>query len=68
MHMMEGSNSANVCKCHHHKAWGILVVLFGLLFLGGNWGWWGSGVVALWPVLVILVGLFKLMEGKCKCC
>lgn len=66
--MMEGSNEANVCGCPHHKMLGIFVVLFGLLFLGGNMGWWGAGVVAWWPVLVILAGAFKLSKGMCKCC
>lgn len=66
--MMEG-NSTNVCKCPHHKMLGVFVTLFGLLFLGGALGWWGSGVVNIgWPVVVVLAGLFKLMSGRCKCC
>ena len=57
------------CKCPHHKIVTVLVVLFGLLFLGGALDWWGSQVVNVgWPTLVILAGLFKLMRGKCKCC
>ena len=67
--MMEGNEGAKVCGCPHHKMWGIFVVVFGLLFLGGNWGWWGWNVVNIgWPILVILAGGFKLMEGRCKCC
>jgi len=66
--MMEGEHG-NVCKCTHHKMGGVFAVVFGLLFLGGTLGWWGGNVVSMgWPVLVILVGLFKMMEGKCKCC
>ena len=61
--------SGNVCKCSHHKMWPLLVVVFGLLFLGGSLSWWGAQVVNVgWPVLVVLAGLFKWMEGKCKCC
>lgn len=60
---------ANVCKCPHHKMWGLFVVAFGLVFLGEAFGWWSSGtVMVVWPIIVIAVGLFKLMESKCKCC
>lgn len=67
--MTEGEHG-NVCKCPHHKMWGVSVVVFGLLFLGGTLGWWSSQVVNIgWPVLVILVGLSKMMKGgMCKCC
>lgn len=67
--MMEGQPGTNICKCSHHKFGGVLVVLFGILFLGGNLGWWAPNTVNLvWPILVIVAGGFKLMEGKCKCC
>ncbi len=68
--MDEGMKSSeNLCKCPHHKTMSGLVILFGLLFLGGNLGWLGWGVVnAGWPVLVIVAGVMKMMEGKCKCC
>lgn len=67
MHMNEGGE--NMCKCSHHRVTGVLVVLFGLLFLGGNLGWWEGGVVNMvWPVLVIVGGASKLMAGRCKCC
>ncbi|OGZ70132.1 MAG: hypothetical protein A3F47_02200 [Candidatus Staskawiczbacteria bacterium RIFCSPHIGHO2_12_FULL_38_11] len=61
----------NVCKCPHHKVVPILVVLFGLTFLLGQWGIisWGA-VNTIWPVLVILAGLMKIADksGMCKCC
>ncbi len=58
-----------VCKCPHHKILPVLVVLFGLLFLGGNLGWWGWNVVNVgWPILVIIGGAMKLGKGMCKCC
>ena len=60
---------ANVCKCFHHKMWGILVIVFGLLFLGEAFGWWSSRIVMVgWPLVIIAAGLFKLTEHKCKCC
>ncbi len=69
--MDEGAmmQQGNVCKCPHHKAFPLLIVLFGLDFLGGALGWWNEDFVSLsWPVLVILAGGMKLVKGKCKCC
>ncbi|MBI2047559.1 MAG: hypothetical protein HYW90_00580 [Candidatus Sungbacteria bacterium] len=67
--MMEEHAGGMVCKCPHHKMPGVFIVLFGLLFLGGNLGWWGMGVVNVgWPVLVILAGLMHFGKGWCKCC
>ncbi|MDO8470651.1 MAG: DUF5668 domain-containing protein [bacterium] len=59
----------NKCGCVHHSIGGLIVTLFGLLFLLGN-----MGVVTMemvntgWPVLVIIAGLAKLMKKKCTCC
>ena len=59
----------NVCSCHHHKAIPGLVILFGLVFLLGAFGTLSAQTVMVaWPVLVIIGGVFKLMEGNCKCC
>ncbi len=61
----------NMCKCHHHKAMPVLVILFGVTFLLGNWGTFSQETVnVIWPVLVILAGLMKLgnKSGMCKCC
>ncbi|MDP2598218.1 MAG: hypothetical protein Q8P49_00120 [Candidatus Liptonbacteria bacterium] len=57
------------CNCSHHKMTHLLVVIFGLIFLLANanvltWAFVGWA----WPVLVILAGGMKMMEGKCKCC
>lgn len=67
MENMQGMK--NVCPCSHHKVVPVLVILFGLVFLLGNWGVLSWGVVNfLWPVFVIAGGFTKLMSGKCKCC
>lgn len=57
------------CRCMCHKTIPLLMVLFGLLFLGGIWGWWSAATVAVvWPVLVIIAGLKKMFAARCKCC
>ena len=62
-------DQGKTCNCMHHSFVGILVTLFGLLFLLGN-----MEVVTMemvntgWPVLVIIGGLMKLMGKKCTCC
>lgn len=57
------------CSCPHHKTVPILLVIFGLVFLLGQWGVLSSGAVStLWPIIVIAAGLFKLTERWCKCC
>jgi len=63
-------NMQNMCKCFHHKAMPVLVVLFGLTFLLGAWGALSlEAVNVIWPVIVILAGLFKIVEkSMCKCC
>ena len=56
-----------VCTCGHHKVIPILVVLFGLTFLLGDWNVFSVGTVnIIWPVLVILAGLSKMKH--CGCC
>lgn len=58
-----------MCKCGHHRMGPVLVVLFGLDFLGGAMGWWSMDFVNVsWPILVIVAGAMKMMEGRCKCC
>ena len=47
--------------------WGLLIIIIGLLFLGVNMGWW-SGVVwsqlwALWPLILIILGLRALLTN-----
>lgn len=61
----------NVCVCKHHKVTPVLVILFGVVFLLGNWGTlsWDT-VNTIWPILVIIGGIMKWKEksNTCKCC
>ena len=57
------------CACPHHKIMPVLVVVFGLVFLLGSWNiFTASAVSTLWPLIVIVAGLLKMGQGKCKCC
>lgn len=57
------------CGCGCHKMGGILVILFGLVFLLGALDVLSARVVSItWPSLIILAGLKALAKGKCKCC
>ena len=59
----------NVCPCPHHKVIPVLIVLFGLTFLLGQWGILTSGFVnTVWPILIIAGGIMKLTSKMCKCC
>ena len=66
---MEGNNHNGMCNCPHHKFMPILIVLFGLTFLLGAMGTITMGTVNIvWPIIIIVAGLFKLNRGMCKCC
>jgi len=65
---METQEQGGAGKCGHHKVVSVLVILFGLTFLLGDWNvlTWGS-VNVIWPILVILAGLAKMRHhGHCK--
>ncbi|MBI2483285.1 hypothetical protein HYV74_03880 [Candidatus Uhrbacteria bacterium] len=57
------------CACPHHLVPAVLITLLGLLFLLGNLNVLSVTVVDIgWPILVIIGGLTKLMERRCRCC
>ena len=68
----EGGGNMGVvdaCKCPHHKMVPLLVFIIGLLFfLNAVNVVTSSAVTMLWPIGLMLVGLMKMMSGKCKCC
>ena len=67
---MEGENMQGkgmVCKCPHHKAMPIILVLIGLDFLLGALGVLTMMFVSIsWPILLIILGCVKMMH--CGCC
>lgn len=47
----------------------LFIVVFGIVFLLGSLDVLSSRLVSIvWPILVIVAGLGKMMKGKCKCC
>jgi Domain of unknown function (DUF5668) len=66
---MDMQQAGPKCNCTHHKMKPILMVLFGLVFLLGTLDVLTSRTVSIvWPIIVILAGLMKLMGGRCGCC
>lgn len=73
---METTNTGSTCgganKCKMMK--GVLVIVFGLLFLAKALGWVSTDTVNMvWPILVIVAGLGKLCPckncaGSCGAC
>ena len=65
---MEGGtcNSGMCRKCC--KITGGLVLLTGLYFIGGGLGWFPTGDVSMWAVLVAVIGLGMCGKSKCTDC
>ncbi|MBU6370650.1 MAG: hypothetical protein KGH93_00730 [Patescibacteria group bacterium] len=67
MEMQNGEGK--MCTCPHHKIFPLVIVAVGVLFLLQSLGVaLGNWFNILWPILLILWGLKKLMRGGCKCC
>jgi hypothetical protein len=58
-----------VCKCTHHKVVPTCIALIGLVILLGGMNIFTAGAVnIMWPLLLIVIGLTKMMGPGCKCC
>ena len=67
--MMDNKMEGKICKCPHHSMIPLLVVVFGLVFLLGQLNIFTPVAVnIMWPIVVIIAGLTKLMGKKCQCC
>ncbi len=54
-----------MCKCHNLFL-PLLTILVGLLLLASNYGYVdGYHVQAWWPILLVIVGAFKLVKQFC---
>ena len=61
--------SMNCCSCMHHKFVPLLVIIFATLFLLQAMAVVDAGTTAVvWPLIVGLAGLMKLVQGSCGCC
>lgn len=67
--MHEGHDHGGMCKCPHHKAIPLFIVLIGVVFLLNALEVVGADFTSTaWPILVILIGLMKMSSGMCSCC
>ena len=55
-----------VCKCPHHKLMPWCIILIGVAFLLMNLNIYVHAMSIIWPILLIVIGLKKLVA--CKCC
>ncbi len=61
---MNHGEMGKMCRCPHHKVNGIVVILFGLTFLLGNYNVLNAMQIGtIWPILIIVAGCGML----CKC-
>lgn len=63
----------NKCSCSHHrfqhKRFDLALMVFGGAFLLANIGWIsGDALNILWPLAILLPGLFGISGKFCKCC
>jgi Domain of unknown function (DUF5668) len=57
------------CPCTHHQIIPLLIIVLGLLFLLANLQLVNYEIVTvLWPILLIVIGMVKIGDHKCKCC
>jgi len=59
--------NGKVCQCTHHKIIPACIALIGLVFLLGQMNILTVGAVnIIWPLLLVVIGVKKMM--KCSCC
>lgn len=69
MHHLLSRGKTGGCRCPHHFGLAVLVILLGLAFLLQAAGVLTATTVGyIWPSLIILAGVYKLLVGICSCC
>ena len=53
-----------MCNCPHHKTYGWILLIVGVLFLIRDFGGWAFWNIQWYTILFILIG----MGGFCGCC
>ena len=63
---MEKGMEKGECKCMHHKIVPVCIALIGLVILLGQMNVLTAGAVNfIWPLLLIVIGVAKMMKYKC---
>lgn len=66
---MDQNQMGQKCSCMHHQMVPAGIVIIGLSFLLLALGVISAGMNdVVWPIVLILIGLMKMMGHKCKCC
>ncbi len=66
---MEQHMNGKKCTCAHHKMVPALIALLGFVFLLNSLALVPQRFADLaWPTIIMLIGLQKLFEHKCRCC
>ena len=66
---MDQEKMGQKCSCMHHTMVPMFLILLGLIFLLNSLGVLSNATTGIiWPIVLILIGLQKIMGMKCKCC
>lgn len=64
MPMKKEMSMGGTCKCQHHKIFGWVFLIVGILYLIKDFGGWDFWGIQWYTVLFLLIGLGAL----CMCC
>lgn len=66
----KGSKKQACCseKCPGKAVFGLLVLAFGVLYLGKNLAWWSFNMnwSVFWPIVIIICGLMIIVKSRRK--
>ena len=58
-----GKSNRKTKKQKDNTFWGIVMIVVGFFWLGNNLDWFDFNI-PIWPIAIIIVGLYLLIEGR----